>query len=245
MQITRVVAAASAIAVVGVAEAKSVLIDGLGGGISLRAGNISGIAFGGESDPRFTVPTLAAVNSAVKADGVTTAGMVSILLAQTDVGLSLMALVDDQQEGALFQSFDSSLGFTSTVSRSDVSGPDQWINDVVTATPDIQVAVDIPGNLQFAGGSFDWDAASGMGDGFAWSGLQAGDFISMGFTEFADLSFQFLSWDGSSWGVVETADFSSGGQFAFSARVIPLPMGAGLGLLGLVGVAGARRRMVV
>lgn len=245
MELTRLAALGAALMVAGAADGKSVRIDGLGGAIALQAKDVSHILFGGSATPStFTGNALVSLHSDINGSGVATDGMVSIILAETNFGLSLMALIDDQTPGASFQSTTGTLGFTSTVSRSDVTGPNQWINDNSPGAigGDIQVAIDEPGNLQFAGGLFRWDAVSEMGDGFGWSDLRTGDSIAMGFTEFSDMGFQFLSWDGSSWSVVEAAEFSVGGQFAYTATVIPLPAGASLGLIGLAAVAGARRR---
>lgn len=241
MHKTRLVVAAAALAAGGTAYGKSVRIDGLGGAIALQSKDISSIVFGpGATPPKFTNEALAALHADIASSGVNTNDMVSIVFAKTSHGFTLLTLVDDQQHNVTFNQTTATLGFNSTVQRSDAMGPNQWIND---AGGDIGVSLDFAGNFQTGLGTFNWDAASGFGDAFAWSDLQTGDFISNTFTEqVGALGFQFLSWEGGAWTVIDTAEFSAGGSFAYSAQVIPLPTGGALGVVGLASLAAVRRR---
>jgi len=241
MQMTRVVVAGAALAVAGAAYGKSVRIDGLGGAVLLEAKDVSDIVFGaGATPPTFSTGSLTALHADLNADGIVTNNMISVVFAKTSFGFSLLTLVDNQEDAVTFDRVTATLGFSSAVQRSDTLGPNQWIND---QGGDIAVSVDEPGNFQAGLGTFEWDSVSGFGDAFAWSDLAAGDFISNNFTELAaGFGFQFITFDGAEWQVAETAEFSGAGQFAYAARVIPLPTGGALGVVGLAGLAAMRRR---
>ena len=100
-----------------------------------------------------------------------------------------------------------------------------------------------------ASGEFSWN--DNRGDGFAWTRLADGDGVTFNFSqiqgaglETGDFSFQFVSFNGDSWNVIDMGEWTDDGQFAFSFMVtmIPLPTPVLMGIAGLAGVALLRRR---
>ena len=222
------------------AHAESVLIDVQGGPITLHSGNLTSI-FASSSAHDFTSSDLSDVHSALQADGVNTDGLVTFLLADTADGLGFFALMDDFNQGGGACTY-SSIGFSST-------GPlsaDYWINSL--ANDDINVSTFGP--TITAGGTFQWD--DNRGDAFAWTELQGGDGVTFNFSELegeallAQEAFQFVTWNGDAWEVINVAGWSQEGQFAFSfITLVPLPAPLMLGLAGLAGVAIIRRRRIL
>ncbi|MCA9290582.1 MAG: VPLPA-CTERM sorting domain-containing protein [Phycisphaerales bacterium] len=233
----------AALAVAGLgasAHAGTVVIDGLGGPVYMQSTSIPGVF--GAGTPTFTNAALNLVHDNLHADGITTDGLVTFILADTDNGLTWMTLVDDITIGSGAANIDSSLGMTSTAPDTGVD----FINDV---NSDITQSF-LPGNgTQVAAGTFNWDDQK-YGDAFAWANLMEGDFVSFNFNRYqnttpglnADDTFQFVTWNGSSWEVVTTGEFTNNNQFAYSFTVVPLPAPALIGLAGLSGLGILRRR---
>jgi hypothetical protein len=242
-RITFGAATAASVALAGAVQAGTVVVDGLGGAVSMQSKEIAGVF--GASSPSFTRDALGAIHDDLHAGGITTDGLVTFILADTDAGLAFVTLVDDDTIGDGAAEYDSQLGMTTTAPDTGV----RFINDVAD---DIDLFYE-PGNgTKTAAGEFTWDSTR-YGDGFAWAELEEGDFVSFNFTkdgsEYASFpglesedTFQFLSWNGEAWEVLATGEFSVNDQFAFSFTVIPLPAPVAMGLAGLVGVGVIRRR---
>jgi hypothetical protein len=207
----------------------------------LKSGDLNDLFSAGELND-FTTLENKAVCDALKTDGVTTDGMVTFLLADTADGLSFITLVDDATMGGDSGELNL-LGMSSTAP----SSTEYWINDLGFDIMDID---DPFGINTTASGTFEW--GDNRGDAFAWSNLQDGDGVTFNFEEIEGGAlvegepFQFVTWNGDAWQVVETAGWSNMaavGQFAFSfVTIVPLPAPVLLGLAGLAGVAAYRRR---
>ena len=252
MKKTTMIAAAAAAGLAGSAMASTLqdtaTVDGLGGAVTMKAFDFSGTVFGGATPPNFTTSSLASMHTLIS-DDVETDNKVTFVLGLVNAdgdgsndpdSLGFFALVD--KEFGSFSAVNNSIEMFSTASASNV----QWINDAgdgLTTTSGQSGAT--------SSGTFGWDD-DGKGDGFAWTNLSGGDFMSFNWfeTQFDGSGlfdtnidgFQFVSWTGSEFEVVATGDFSSAGQFAFSVTVIPLPPAAFAGLAGLGLAAVARRR---
>ena len=221
------------------AHAESVLIDAQGGPITLHSGNLMSI-FASSSAHDFTGSDLSDVHSALQAYGVNTDGLVTFLLAETADGLGFFALMDDFNQGG-GAATDSSIGFSSTAPLS----ADYWINSLVND----DITVNSFGSTTTASGTFQWN--DNRGDAFAWTDLQHGDCATFNFSEMegdalmSQEAFQFVTWNGDAWEVIDVAGWSQDGQFAFSfITLVPLPAPLLLGLAGLAGVAIIRRRRI-
>jgi hypothetical protein len=106
---------------------------------------------------------------------------------------------------------------------------------------------------RLATGELDWNS-NGAGDGFGWANLAAGNTLTFHFDRTgANLglddagTFQFVTWNGSSWQLVslstQDSSFTGAGEYGFSLLVsVPLPAGAAMGALPLAGLAMIRRR---
>jgi hypothetical protein len=233
--------ALAALTIAASAQAGTVAIEAAGiGSFMINSGAVPGV-FGAES-PWFTDDALDLMHNSLHADGVTTDGMVTIVLANTDHGLSLMALVDDNTVGGC-PWWHSHLTLESTV-ESDAA---VFINDAGCFGDHWECEDN--GDSQTAWGSF-WWADERFGDAMAWGGLEEGDegcfdfSCSFGGGLAPCDPFQFVSWNGSAWEVVAVGDFDLDrccGEFSFCFTVIPLPQAAGLGLMGLLGVATLRK----
>jgi hypothetical protein len=238
-------AALATVASAGIASAGSLVLDGLGGPVLMQSKDLSSDVFNAGS-PNFTNDAMAFVTNDIKASGITMDRLVTFLLADTDDGLAFLAIADDitQTDGGKIL---TGLGMSTT-------GPDTangYIND---AAEDIDQYFDPPNATQTYAGFFNWNAAR-QADGFAWSQLQSGDFLTFDFSRnSADNpthpglqrpdTFQFVSWNGTDWEVVAIGDFTNNNQFAFSLTVIPLPAPVLLGVAGLALAGVARRRMM-
>jgi hypothetical protein len=233
-----ILAAIAGLTLTGAAQAGSVVIDAVGGPIMIKSGDLPSLfTDGGLHD--FTSVENKALCDTLRADGVTTDGLVTFLLADTSDGLSFITLVDDANVGG-DQGNPNLIGMSTTAP----SSTEYWINDLGYDILDISDPFNI---TTTASGTFDW--FDNRGDGFAWSNLQDGDGVTFSFERMegealvAEDTFQFVTWDGDAWQVVDTANWTEDGQFAFSfVTIVPLPAPLLLGLAGLAGVAAYRRR---
>lgn len=219
------------------AQAGTISIDALGGPVVMHSGDLSGL-FAGAPAHDFTNADVTSVHQALHADGVSTDGMVTFLLADTSDGLSFVTLMDD-----ITQTGSGSDRTYLSMSTTAADSTDYFINDLASDV----VTVDEFAGTTTVSGTFEWLDARG-GDGFAWTSLQAGDAATFNFSEIEGAGldgaevFQFVTWNGDAWEVVAMADFTGEGQFSFTFTVVPLPAPVLLGLAGLAGVAIMRRR---
>jgi hypothetical protein len=220
----------------GAAHASSITISGTGGPMTLRAGNFSTL-FQGADPHKFSAADLQSVHNTLHADGVTTDGFVTFLLADTSEGLSFLSLIDDNTVPG-----STGHGNLLGMSTTGPSSANYFINDV--AGDNLTVS-EPPGSTSVFG-DFAWD--NNGGDAFAWTGLGEGDSCDFSFSEMSGDAlagvdtFQFVTWNGQAWEVVDHASFTGDGQFAFSFAVVPLPAPVLMGLVGLAGVIAVRRR---
>ena len=228
-----ILATFAGLSLAGAAQAGSVVIDAVGGPIMLKSGDLPGLFTDGALHDFTSVENKALCDS-LRADGVTTDGLITFLLADTSDGLSFITLVDDANVGG-DQGNPNLVGMSST---------EYGINDLGYDILDISDPFNI---TTTASGTFDW--FDNRGDGFAWSNLQDGDGVTFSFERMAgealvaEDTFQFVNWNGDAWQVVDTANWTENGQFAFSfVTIVPLPAPLLLGLAGLAGVAVYRRR---
>ncbi|MDY7108395.1 MAG: hypothetical protein SYC29_07130, partial [Planctomycetota bacterium] len=216
----------------GAAQAGSVVIDAVGGPVMLKSGDLSGLLAG--ADPHtFSPDENRDVLQALQADGISTNGMISFLLADTSDGLSFITLIDDDTVGG-----DPGPANLVGMSSTAPSSTDYWINDYGVDILDVS---DPFGITTTASGTFEW--FENRGDAFAWSNLQDGDGVTFSFEDIETAAlneedpFQFVTWDGDEWQVVETADWTENGQFAFSfVTIVPVPAPLLLGVAGLAGL---------
>jgi hypothetical protein len=222
----------------GVAQAGSVVIDAVGGPIMLKSGDLSSLLAG--AAPHTISPTENRdVLEALQADGISTNGMISFLLADTSDGLGFIALIDDDTVGG-----DPGPANLIGMSSTAPSSTEYWINDFGYDILDISDPFNI---TTTASGTFEW--FENRGDAFAWTNLQDGDGVTFSFEDLETSAlneedpFQFVTWNGDGWQVVDTADWTENGQFAFSfVTIVPVPAPMLLGVAGLAGVALYRRR---
>jgi hypothetical protein len=226
------------------AQAGSVVIDPVGGGVTLQSGDLSATVFG-DSQPNWSTSSLTSVHSALNGSGISTNGKVTILLADTDQGLSLLVLVD-QQSSTPGSDVDGHLQMTSFANGANLA----YIHDIggsVLITPNSPTS-------RLATGELDWNS-NGAGDGFGWSNLAAGNTITFHFDQIGGSNlgldnsgtFQFATWNGSAWQLLslsgQDSSFTDAGEYGFSLLVaVPLPAGAAMGALPLAGLAMIRRR---
>ena len=239
LQMLAAVAVAGAFVVAGSALAGSIQVDLQGGALMMQSGSLSDL-FTDTSTNRFRGAALESVHNSLQADGVTTDGMVTFVLADTGNGLSFMALMDDETVGGGAPG-ETMIGMSTTAP----STTNYFIND-----PNDPVSINDPFGINTtAAGEFGWN--DNRGDGFAWTQLSDGDGVTFNFTDLAgtglgvgDFAFQFVTFNGESWEVVEMGNWTDDGQFAFSFMVtmIPLPTPVLMGVAGLAGVALLRRR---
>ena len=221
----------------GAAHAGSIIVDALGGPVTLRSGDLSGL-FASAAPHYWGGSELQSVHQSLHADGVTTDGFVTFMLADTADGLGFLTLVDDNTVPGSAGAY-SNLGMSTT----GPSSANYFINDLTTENMTVS---DPFGVNTTVFGDFEWN--NDGGDAFAWTGLAEGDGFTFNFTEMTGDAlasvdtFQFVTWNGQAWEVVSTAEFNPEGQFAFSFTVVPLPAPVLMGLAGLAGVIAFRRR---
>ncbi len=246
------VALAALLASAGSAFAGTAYITGDGFDFYMDSGNLPGTA--GSASHFLSGPELRGLHQSLNAAGISTDGVVTFVLANTDAGLSLFALVDNNNVAG-GNAIDAVLGMTSTT----VASAGYVMNDL---------GVDIAGystdgSTQTLFGDYFWHPDGGA-DGMAWTGLQMGDTGTFDFSAilgeqnqdgpagagnnstFAGLAasdtFQFITWNGSAWQSIMNGSFNEVGMFSFAFAIVPLPPALALGLAGLGIVAVARKR---
>jgi hypothetical protein len=235
----------AASACVQTATAGSVVIDGIGGGITLNSGDLSAAVFG-SMQPNWSSTSLASVHAALNADGIVTNGKVTTLLADTDHGLALLVLIDNELNGQPAPS-DASLHMTSFGHGQNLA----YINNIagnVLITPQSTTS-------RLATGDFLWDSV-GNGDGFGWADLVVGNAMTFRFNRLVNQplglddpgTFQFVTMGSNGWEVANISlsegSFTSDGQYSFALVVVPLPGVTAMASLPLFGLALSRRRRV-
>jgi hypothetical protein len=203
----------------------------------LQSGPLTGM-FGGPADADFSNDDMNSVHQMLHSAGISTDGLITLMLADTADGLGFVALLDDPTQTA--------------------SGPDRtyldmesmatdttnyWIND---SWQDVSNRSASGGNM-YLDGTFEWLDRRGA-DAFAWTNLTHDDEVTFSFDLMdgngfpGEDAFQFLTWGDNGWEIVELAGFDGHGNFAFAFTVVPLPAPVLMGLMGLTGVAAMRRR---
>lgn len=199
-------------------------------------------------------PELRSLHNSLNDAGVATEGVVTIMLAETDAGLTLFSLVDNNATPGPGD-VDAVLGMSS----STVSSAGYVMNDLGV---DLQNYND-DGTTQTLSGDYFWHPDGGA-DGMAWTGLNIGDTGNFDFTAFmgeqengpagvsengttfagldSSDTFQFISWNGQGWDTIMNGSFDEGGSFSFAFAIVPVPPAIALGLAGLGIVAVARKR---
>ncbi len=238
-----VVACLAAASIGSLAHAGTVVIENVGGGLTLHSGDLSATVFGGVQ-PGWSNASLASVHAALGASGITTDGKVTTLLADTDHGLALLVLIDNETGGSQTPN-SASLSMTSFGHGANLAYVND-INETVLITPQSATS-------RLATGSFAWDSTVN-GDGFGWANLVVGNTLTFQFTRPVGQplglddpgTFQFVSWNGTQWEVVNNplldGSFTEAGQFGFATVVIPLPGTALLAGVPLATLAFRRRR---
>jgi hypothetical protein len=187
---------------------------------------------------------LQSVHDSLHSSGIATDGKVTTLLADTDHGLSLLVLIDDQSanQGTDTEGHIHMTSFGNGASLAYISD----VSSTVLITPNGPTS-------RLADGEMDWNS-NGAGDGFGWANLQVGNTMTFHFDRISGSSlglqdprtFQFVTWTGAAWQTIampdQDASFTDAGQYGFSVTVVPLPGAAWLGALSLGGIAAARRR---
>ncbi len=228
--------------VAAIASAGQINVSDIGGGIILNSGPLSLTTFG-NGPSSWTSASLAAVHTSLNAGGVSTNGKITFLAVDSDNGLSLLALVDQQLVGGLSTlghvRMDSVANGTSLAFVNDAAGG-------VTVTPSGL-------GSRTASGEFVWNS-NGSGVGFAWAGLNAGNTITFRFNRSSGSTlglddpstFQFINWTGSAWAPVSVSanllSFTDTNDFGFAASVVvPGPSAAAIALGALLPIVSRRR----
>ncbi|MEZ6233627.1 MAG: hypothetical protein R3B68_05520 [Phycisphaerales bacterium] len=238
------------VALAGLASAAPIVINesAVGGGtFTLNPGNLSPTVFGAPP-PTFGNNALAFIHSQLAGDGINTNNIITIVAAQTDSGLALFALIDEEVSG--FKNFDARLDMVSVAKDENNNGLVGWVND------DGGELIQVANNNPIAGTythntTFQWDT-NGKGDAFAVSDIELGDngsFVFNPLTGFGSFGvsrgFQYVSFDNGMWNVVGSGQFNGSAANPTSTsldwRVIPLPHAGAMSLAGL-GLVGLRRR---
>lgn len=229
-----------------VATAGSVRIADIGGGITLNSGPLGPGVFG-NAQTSWTTTSMLSAHDSLRASGISTNMKITFLLADTTHGLSMMALIDEQQttQGTVAMGH---VGMATVARGNNLAYLNATGGDVVLSPngPGVRTAI----------GNFDWNF-HGQGNAFAWAALEAGNTMTWRFNEVVGQTlgltdpntFQFVSWTGTNWTLVNLpvsqVSFTDSGDFGFSATVvssIPLPGGAALAGVGLGGLSLVRRR---
>lgn len=220
---TLLVSLASLTTLASLASAGQISVSGIGGGILLNSGPLSSVAFG-NAPQNWTTPSLATVHASINASGIATDGKITFLAADTDRGLSIMALIDQElAPGA------SSLGTVHMDSVANCSNL-AYVND----TANLLLVTPVSANSRIASGNFTWNS-NGSGDAFAWAGLDDGDSMTSHFNRVAGSTlglmdpgtFQFINWSGTSWSLISVPQnllsFTNANDYQLAATVVPAP----------------------
>ena len=218
-----------------------------GGSFVLNPGNLSPTVFSAPS-PTFSNNALAYIHSELQGDGIDTNNVITVLAADTDDGLALFALIDEETSG--FKTFNARLDMVAVAKDENNDGITGWVNDNGGELVQVANSNPIAGTFNF-NTTFQWDT-DGKGDAFALSDLGVldnGSFVFnplMNFGTFGvSRGFQYVSFDNGLWNVVGTGQFNgttaNPSSTSLDWRVIPLPHAGAMSLAGL-GLIGVRRR---
>jgi hypothetical protein len=234
--------------VASVASAGTIRVADIGGGVTLTSGPLGPGVFG-NSQTSWTTASLLSAHDSLRASGINTNMKVTILAADTTHGLSLMALIDEQQAtqgvAAMGHLAMASVGHGANLAYLNAQGGD------VTISPNGPMA-------RTAIGNFDWNF-HGAGNAFAWAGLETGNTMTWRFNQVVGQTmglmsptFQFVTWNGTAWSVIDLPagqlSFTGTNDYGFSTTVvtsIPLPAGAALAGTSLAMLPLIRRRRAV
>jgi hypothetical protein len=212
------------------------------GSITLNSGTLNNVF--GNNPTKFTWQALKKAHNQLNNAGISTEGMVTIVLADTDAGLSLLALVDDEN-GPPGNGKDTTLSVNADAPSDSMVFVNSLADEADISDDGSSMNVDM---------DFFWDSEK-RGDAVAWAGLGQGDEGDFSFEVVAgedgtfqglneSNTFQFVSFGANGWEVVANGSFLEGVfgfDFAFSGSVVPIPPAALLGFAGLAGVALLRR----
>lgn len=222
-----------------VACANGIRIEAPGLEVELQAGFMNGTL--GDGVETFSSDDLEFMQNELAADGVSTAGHISLFIANTDDGLAFVSLFDGLGLPGRGGQNDSTLGFNSML---DISANRHWNTDAGGQVD----WFDMGFGTQMVDGIFEWESGT-TSEGFAWGNLEHGImgtsiYMNMGLDQLVpEGMFQLVTYNGQSWEVESSADFEEGtGQFAFSFEVIEIPAPATLPLLALAALGRRRRR---
>ena len=224
------------VALAGSAQASGIRITGPSIYLELQGGQAPGTL--GDGLEIFSANDLEFMQNELAADGIETAGHITMFLAETADGWSFVSLFDGTGRGCIGGN-DSFLGFNSVTGieahrhwNTDQGGSVDWW--------------DLGNQTQLADGTFQWESGE-TSEGFAWGNLSEGmagtaTYVNMGLDQLAPSAmFQFLTWDGTKWDLALGADFADGSDsFALTFKVIPAP--GAVALLGVAGIGFRRRR---
>ncbi|MAT80421.1 MAG: hypothetical protein CMJ29_02820 [Phycisphaerae bacterium] len=223
------------------AESTARFVSWSGTEINLASGEFADIL----SSPGtgFSTADMNAVNAELRKDGIETQGRISILLAETAAGLSVLTMFDDvdvvDPPG------------TPTIVTSQVTVPQSatWQYNIdAGGTFDV-----IPiGNEILLSGAFNWNSGIDS-EAMAVSNLGEGDSGSFYLNEFEqgglspNNTIQMLTMQGGVWTVIESLDFlpaeGGGPEFEYlTFEITQIPGPAGMCLLAIAGLGVTRRR---
>lgn len=231
-----ILACLALVAAVVPANAAGIRITGPSIYLELQGGQAPGLL--GDGLEIFSANDLAFMQNELAADGIETAGHITMFLAETADGWAFVSLFDGPGGGCL-GSNDSFLGFNSVTGieanrhwNTDQGGNVEWW--------------DLGNQTQLVDGTFEWESGVSS-EGFAWGNLSEGmagtaTYVNMGLDQLVPSAmFQFLTWNGTRWDLALGADFDDGSNtFALAFKVIPSP--GAIALLGIAGLGFQRRR---
>jgi hypothetical protein len=238
---------AAIVALAGSASAGSIRIQeaAVGGAtFVLNSGNLAPQVFSAAS-PSFSNGALGFVHTQLANSGINTNDIITVMAGDTDDGLALFALIDQESGG--FIGHNSRMDLVAVADDENNNGITGWVND--NSGELIQTSNQNPiSGVYNWNTTFQWDNRA-TGDAFAMSQLDVNDSGSLVFNTLAAFGttgvargFQYVSFVNGQWTVVGTGTFNpQGASTSFDWQVIPLP---GVGAMGLAGLAviGVRRR---
>lgn len=246
-QIALFLSAAAILGCTSAAVAGKIHVTADGLDFHMKAGDLPGL-FSNAGGHDFTGPELRDVHQSLNNAGISTDGMVTFVLANTNAGLTMFALVDSNMPNGP-KNANAMLGINTTTQGADgyVNNDNNFMDNGGTFADD--------GSSQTLAGEFFWHPDGGA-TGMAWTAMNGGDTGSFDFTAFmgedgmpstfAGLNesdtFQFVSWTGTTWNSKRLAEFDGSGSFSVAFAVVPVPPALALGLAGIGIVAVTRRR---